>query len=68
MLQVRILPPHPLRSGEMKYKVTYEYRGSVEVEVEAESEKEADDKGIEEADELIGNHLSIYGATVKQID
>lgn len=52
----------------MKYKVTYEYRGSVEVEVEAESEKEADDKGIEEADELIGNHLSIYGATVKQID
>lgn len=52
----------------MKYKVTYEYRGTVEVEVEARNEVEADELGIDEADELIKQNLSIYGATVKQID
>lgn len=50
-----------------KFIVTYEYRGRVDVEVEAENEKEAEDNGLEAADELINNHLSVYGVDVKEI-
>lgn len=50
-----------------KFKVTYEYRGTVTVEVEAADEKEADTKGLTEADSMIGANLSVYNAQVEEV-
>jgi len=49
----------------MEYRVSYEYRGTVEVFVDAENVEEAMNKGIEEADEAILNNLHVYDIRAK---
>lgn len=50
----------------MKYKVTYEYRGTVTVDVEADNEGKAEDAGMQEADEAISRNLSLYDVEVRE--
>ena len=49
----------------MKYKVTYEYRGTVTVDVDAKDEKEAEDKAMDQTDELIIGCLTVYDVQVR---
>jgi len=49
----------------MKYKVTYEYRGTVTLDVEAPSAEEAENAGQREADEAIVGALSVYDVTAR---
>lgn len=49
------------------YMMTYEYRGSVDVEVKAANEEEAENLGMQEADDSIGSYLSLYDVSAEEI-
>lgn len=49
-----------------KYRVTYEYTATISVDVEADDKKEAEHKGLQEADELVGNALSVSDVWVSE--
>lgn len=51
-----------------KFKVTVEYRGTVEVEVEAKDEFEARFLALEQADEEISHELRVYGADAEEVE
>lgn len=50
------------------YKVRVEYREHFTVTVEAESEKEAEQKGIEEAEELLRINASAYSVDTEEVE
>ena len=49
-----------------KYKVRYEYRGTVTVEIEAENETDAENESLQEADESIHHNLLVYSVDVRE--
>jgi hypothetical protein len=52
----------------MKYKVSYEFRARVTVEVEADCCADAENKGLEAAEDEARLNLSYYDSTARPLD